>query len=226
MIRIVRPTGAPSILATSPSTERFSRRQVVRKLHAMQHGKCCYCEDKIPKSGHNKEVEHFRPKSKYPCLTNDWCNLLLACRRCNGTKGAEFPKSQDGEPLLLDPSNPTDDPEDHVDFIVDEDQITENRTLGFVFGRHGSRKGKETIDTLQLDDDHYIEKRLPTLHLLRERFTSLLSERKRINLGYGDPCEVDRLKSALKNACGDEQLYAGLARTFRRFHRLERFGIE
>ena len=225
MIKIVRPIEAPSILSNSISSERFNRPQVVRKLHDMQHGKCCYCEDKIPRTGHNKEVEHFRPKRKFPCLTNDWSNLLLACRRCNGTKGDKFPKSQDDEPLLLDPSDPIDNPEDHVDFIVDEDQVTENRTLGLAFGKSGSRKGKETIETIQLDDDHYIEKRLPTLHLLRERFTSLLSERRRIYLGYGDPREVDRLKSALKNACGDDQLYAGLARTFRRFHRLERFGI-
>lgn len=56
----------------------------------MQHGKCCYCEQKIPKEGHQKAVEHFKPKSIFKYFINDWDNLLLACPQCNGKKSDKF----------------------------------------------------------------------------------------------------------------------------------------
>ena len=46
---------------------------------------CSYCEAACMK--YELEVEHIQPKSKYPAISCDWDNILLACRMCNAIKG-------------------------------------------------------------------------------------------------------------------------------------------
>lgn len=71
---------------------------VVRRLKAIYHCKCAYCESFEP----DPEVEHFRPKGRvqdvpdhtgYFWLCYEWTNLLPACHDCNknGVKGNYFP---------------------------------------------------------------------------------------------------------------------------------------
>lgn len=58
----------------------------IRKaLLEMSHGKCCYCECHIDRSG-LMHVDHFLPKAKYPDLVVDWENLLPSCHHCNTNK--------------------------------------------------------------------------------------------------------------------------------------------
>ena len=132
MIRIVR-AATPSVLLTSSSPTRYKDAKVIEALWVkdakviealwvMQHEKCCYCEGYIPVSGAAKEVEHFRPQSKFLDLVNDWNNLLLACRACNNKKRANFPTTTSGDPLLLDPSDPLTDPQDHIEFVLDPNE--------------------------------------------------------------------------------------------------------
>jgi uncharacterized protein (TIGR02646 family) len=45
---------------------------------------CSYCERWIASA---INVEHKKPKSKYPSLEYDWKNFLLSCPNCNSSKG-------------------------------------------------------------------------------------------------------------------------------------------
>jgi uncharacterized protein (TIGR02646 family) len=86
----------------------------------MFHGKCAYCESKIMVVTYG-EIEHFRPKSIYVDLTFTWENLLLSCDICNNTnhKGTKFPLDSQGYPLLIDPTDPTIEPSNHLEFSWD-----------------------------------------------------------------------------------------------------------
>lgn len=84
--------------------------EVRRVLRGMASGleRCMYCEDSA-----GVDIDHFRPLSAFPALAYTWDNYLLACSFCNSNmKRAEFPVTEAGDPLLLDPSK--DDPAEHL----------------------------------------------------------------------------------------------------------------
>lgn len=58
--------------------------------------RCVYCAINEGRFGgiRNFHVEHYRPKSRFPQLENDICNLYLACAVCNVLKCDDWP----GEP--------------------------------------------------------------------------------------------------------------------------------
>ena len=170
-------------------------------------------------------MEHFRPRSQFKGLWYDWNNLLLACADCNPAKLSNFPVSDDGEPLLLDPSDPTLDPEDHIEFVVREKQANGELPLGLAIPRGDSPRGKETIRVIKLSGAHHIRRRRETLGKLKSAYLSLLTEAKRTACGTGDAHEVERLKNELQESSGDDKAYAGIARTFHRAYRLDKWGI-
>jgi uncharacterized protein (TIGR02646 family) len=131
-------------------SHRDCKREVVLALHGMQHGKCCYCEKEIATEGQEQAIEHFRPKApdKFPELENTWSNLLHACSCCNGNKWWHFPTDEHGNPLLLDPSDPEVDPEDHLEFHTDDD---DDLSWGRVSPKNGSPLGDKTIEIVGLD---------------------------------------------------------------------------
>lgn len=97
---------------------------------------CMYCE-------HNEgsDIEHFWPKEKYPGRAYTWENYLWACGKCNTHfKGTQFPRDISGKPLLVDPSDPTDDPRNHLEFTPTTGKLV-----------HRTEKGKETIRVLGFD---------------------------------------------------------------------------
>ena len=99
------------------ASNKYRHPQVQEALRIMFHGKCGYCESRIEHVS-DPHIEHYRPKSRFPELTFDWNNLLLACGKCNSTryKADKFPEANEGGPLV----NPcTDNPKDHFDFIYD-----------------------------------------------------------------------------------------------------------
>ncbi len=84
----------------------FYRNDAVRDgLIKSSFGKCAFCEC-IPSEGGNIEIEHFKPKSKYPEFTFEWVNFLPSCRKCNGSKDSH---DTGAEPIInpydIDPKN-------------------------------------------------------------------------------------------------------------------------
>ncbi len=63
------------------------------------------------------DIDHFRPKSIWPVSAFVWENYLLACSHCNSNlKRTQFPLLPSGDPALLDPTDPLDDPRRHLLF--------------------------------------------------------------------------------------------------------------
>lgn len=58
--------------------------------------RCVYCERTETHLGGEEafEVEHFKPKAKFPRLVCEYGNLYYACRRCNGHKWRTWPSPE------------------------------------------------------------------------------------------------------------------------------------
>lgn len=84
------------------ATFREMRRVLAEMAPGVSH--CMYCEN-----SEATDIDHFRPKARYPRLAFRWENHLLACSTCNSNyKRDEFPRDAAGRRLLIDPTR--DDP--------------------------------------------------------------------------------------------------------------------
>lgn len=190
---------------------------VVDALSVMQHGKCCYCEKYIGTSGHDRAVEHFRPKSKdmFPELKNTWSNLLHACAACNGKKWKHFPRDKHGDVLIIDPSDPAIAPEDHLEFNVnDEDDLN----FGRVSGKDGSELGDETIKKIGLDGVEWRRDRTAGYNRLYSAYVEILEARD-------DTTRTQKVR-AFEMRLGANNEHAAFARAFARAKNLDtRYGV-
>ncbi len=249
MIRIHRPPDAPVVLVTEGTARRHSHEakvdsdlgsfasgsatltfdqadqmvyahtSVKRRLIAMQHAKCAFCEAK-PLHVSDGDVEHFRPKRGvrqtdtdplqrpgYYWLAYDWGNLMFACERCNRRhKKNLFP--------LIDPARRA---KTHRDVIADEapvfiDPSAEDPEQYISYRDHvpiaigGNVRGEQTIDALGLrrpelsaDREEHLE-RVKLLHAaavnpavpdeLRARASALLAKATSIEAEYSLMCRV------------------------------------
>jgi uncharacterized protein (TIGR02646 family) len=173
MILIKRDECPPSL--TKPDEDfveaDYKKEDVKASLLRMQHGKCCYCERKIHKlPDREREVEHYFPRSSYKDasghiqwhLANKWTNLLYACAACNGVKGGKYPINRTtGDIKIINPSSLDLDPEDHIDFILDDIVPGHN-------GKGSSIIGKSTIEELQFEDRTDLEKEFRKIRLVLE----------------------------------------------------------
>ncbi|GBD96757.1 hypothetical protein BMS3Abin06_01643 [bacterium BMS3Abin06] len=234
MIKINR-ANCPDILKDSPSEgTHYNKKQVVKALWNMQHKKCCYCEQKIPEEGHLKAVEHFCPKATFSYLKNDWKNLLLACAQCNGRKASEFPVklssnsnkpkvlylkiASDGNPLIIDPSNPNIDPEEHIDFIVDD----RDTKYGCTIAKNNSYLGMTTIKAIGLNRRYYTDERKFFYRKMLLVYYQMLIDAE----GEKDEMLLQTYKDKFKLLLSARGKFSALARTFARHKRLDkRFGI-
>jgi uncharacterized protein (TIGR02646 family) len=129
--------------------DRYNHSEVRSALREEAASKCMYCESKINHIAFDN-IEHIRPKSKYPHLTFEWHNLGLACPRCNVNKSDEF---DEATPFV----NPyQDDPEKH--FFA---------SGGFVWHKPGDSRGQLTEHQLQLNRPELFEQRLERINLIR-----------------------------------------------------------
>ena len=102
--------------------------------------RCMYCVD-----SHGSDIDHFRPKTRYPSFAYRWKNMLLCCTECGRFKGGQFPLAG-RRPLLIDPT--AEDPWQHLDFDPDTGVLTAR----FDLGTNGwSAKGAKTVEVLRLD---------------------------------------------------------------------------
>lgn len=142
-------------------------------LRAAQHYKCCYCEQLQPAK--NRDVEHYRPKTRYWWLTWTWENLMFACDSCNRyekndlfplrtgsrrLRAEETPPGPPGRrerPLLLDPANPSDSPMRHLRFRLIQ---SSGEAQWWATPRDGSQRGVETIRVLGLNRDDLLQARV------------------------------------------------------------------
>lgn len=132
-----------------------TRDEVKQALLTMQYGKCCYCERNIRDLPNTeREVEHYTPK--HACrspggriqwhVANSWTNLLYACPACNSDKGKQLPfNNTTNQREIINPTDEDTDPEDHIDFEIDDLIIIH-------VGKGGSPLGNSTIHKLKLNE--------------------------------------------------------------------------
>ena len=115
---------------------------------------CGYCERNT-----RGEVDHFRPKSRFPQSVYEWENWIFSCHECNQAKGNKWPASgyvnPCAEPALCRP-------EDYFTFNTRNGAITPLRELD----TNRFEKAQEMIADLKLNDKHHMDRRRVTLELL------------------------------------------------------------
>lgn len=114
-------------------------------------GLCAYCEERD-----KGEVDHFRPKSKFPALVYEWSNWLFACHNCNQAKGNKWP-----EPGYIDPcsDSPLERPENFFRF----DTATGEILPGLGLSSDDQDKAQKMIADLSLNAWHHLRDRLERL---------------------------------------------------------------
>ena len=112
------------------------------------HGLCAYCEE-ITKG----EVDHFRPKSKFPALVYSWPNWLLACHECNHAKLNKWPAAGYVDPCA---TSKLERPECHFVFDTQTGLISPHESLS----SHRRHLANGTIRALRLNDSHHLKKRI------------------------------------------------------------------
>lgn len=84
MIRVYKHNITPPSLLT---TKAYDGEDVKIQLLSDQHDKCYLCERNLVT---DFEIEHHKSKDNYPHLIQDWNNLFLVCRYCNGKKSKNY----------------------------------------------------------------------------------------------------------------------------------------
>ncbi len=113
------------------------KKEIVQKLKEMYGGKCAYCEDNIGTTSF-ANIEHFKPKSKFPLLCYEYNNMNYACQVCNTNKLEKFNEK------MINPSK--DNPEKHIKFIAEKAVAKDER-------------GEYMINILKLNDNARTESR-------------------------------------------------------------------
>ena len=175
--------------ARHKAIERYRHEGIKNVLVEMFAGKCAYCESKILHIDYG-DIEHFKPKSKYPKEAVKWENLLLSCKRCNSAayKGDKFPSQSEGG-LLVNPCD--DEPNDHFRFEFDKEM-----QLAIVIGKTKRGETSEKIYGLNKPD------------LLKQRSTQI----RRLVLLAAYYATDERVKNVLDEAAEGTSEYAAFAR--------------
>lgn len=167
----------PNSLAT-----KYRHEEIKTAVLSETNQKCAYCESKILHV-HHSEIEHIKPKSKFPEQTFEWTNLTISCSLCNNKKSDFYDESR---PLI----NPfVDNPDDHLD--------SEGPLL---FALDSSTKGKISILKLDLNRSALLLNR-------SEKLKPLLSLVARIN-SETDSTKKEILKDELIAESSSDKEYS------------------
>lgn len=143
MISVFKSTEKPLSLIT---TNKYNGEDVVRQLHEDQHEKCYLCERKCIT---DYEVEHWHSQNNTPAERNDWNNLFLACRYCNGKKSNLFddilnPARSDVEEMISQTISYKENKAVFCSMVESTGVSKTIELLNLIFnGREGCRKLKE-----------------------------------------------------------------------------------
>lgn len=129
---------------------RYNHNEIKEELKLETDNKCIYCESSIPHVD-SGEIEHIKPKSKFPNLTFEWENLTFACSVCNKKKLDYYDEQC---PIL----NPYQD--DISQYLI---------ALGSMIAVHPQdilKRGEITRRRLSLNRPELVEKRTEKLEML------------------------------------------------------------
>ena len=139
-------------VGTKPTDSRW--REFRPDLEKAFHGLCAYCEEMC-----KGEVEHFRPKSKFPGLVYCWSNWLFACHDCNCSKLEKWPSGGYINPCT---KSANDYPENRFTFDPLTGEILPVEGLNPL----RRQQTQDMIKDLQLNGHHHLRKRRARLEIL------------------------------------------------------------
>jgi HNH endonuclease len=145
-----------------------------------------YCESKITDI-YWGDVEHIRPKARFPDLEFVWENLGFVCAKCNNAKRDNW---NDALPFI-DPF--TEDPSEHLVAVG-----------SFIFHRHASQRGEFTWRLIELNRPQLVERR-------GERIKSIVTLLDKL-AGTEDLELAGLIKKELEAAVADTEEYAMVCR--------------
>lgn len=71
--------------------------------------RCAYCKNREAVEGGSKkfDIDHYKPKNKFPDLVNTYSNLIYSCKECNSSKHKFWPTIIDmsKNQYILNPCN-------------------------------------------------------------------------------------------------------------------------
>ncbi|MBI4662391.1 MAG: HNH endonuclease [Verrucomicrobia bacterium] len=127
------------------------------QLNTVFRGICGYCEE-----FDHGQVDHFRPKSKFPALVYRWDNWILACPFCNSASKRElWPRFGYVDPCA---KKPHDRPENHFDFDTKTGELIPKHGLNGV----RFRRVRTMIEDLQLNAFPHLKTRAQWLLVLEK----------------------------------------------------------
>ncbi len=121
---------------------------------------CGYCETLC-----KGEVDHFRPKSRFPKLVYEWSNWIFSCHDCNSWKREKWPNSG-----YIDPCAKIERlrPEKFFDFDLKTGEIIPRKRLT----PYHQKKMKTMIDDFHLNDFHHLKARWIWITMVSELLRS------------------------------------------------------
>jgi uncharacterized protein (TIGR02646 family) len=206
-------------LGREPTAKEINGYSIVAEdLWKAQHHKCCYCEQRIPKSFN--DVEHYRPKTVaarqpgsndthgYWWLAFTWENLLFACPACNrSNKNSKFPLAEGSSaliaedllpgqerPLLLDPGS-TLNPVEHIEFIYTTVGLAGTPKHWWARPRNNSLLGNFTIDICGLNSSEQRE-------LREDHYNQIVTPQTRAINAAVTSADIPRLTQEFHRALG------------------------
>lgn len=134
--------------------DKYRQEDVKQTLHEMFEGQCCFCESPIGVQVFER-IEHLMPKSKFPHVCFEWCNLNYSCEVCNSKKykGDKW----DDENPILDPTF------DEIKNYLEIDIDTAN-----ILPINNDLRAKTTIQHTGLNREGLIERRGDIANKLKE----------------------------------------------------------
>jgi hypothetical protein len=146
---------------------------------------------------------------------------LLVCPQCNGKKREQFPRGPDGNPLIIDPSDPNIDPEEHITFTVDLDLMISG-LIGQAIPRNDSQLGKVTIDVTGIGLPYFTSERAKYFFARILLPLQNLCEAKL----YGEEQLMQSSRTQFELLMSAKSNFAAFARAFaREFELDEKFGV-
>ena len=109
--------------------------------------KCGYCERACDAARGNPkapELDHFKPRSKFPTLTYVWGNWVLSCKECNTIKADEWADGRFVDPCAADVMER---PEEYFDFDCEYMELMPKSGLD----DERERRARQTINDLDLN---------------------------------------------------------------------------
>ena len=153
-------------------------RTFLQNLAEAFDGLCAYCEERA-----RGEVDHFRPKCRFPEFVYCWSNWMFACRDCNQAKGAKWPIWGFVDPCAR--SKPA-HPDSYFIFDTQTGEILADTKLT----PRRRNKAQRTIEQLQLNELHHLKKRRDWLRMVSAILPGSLA-----NLSAGVEAEIKHLAS-------------------------------